>query len=184
MITTQLDLRDGRISCTGRRDLGSLAVERAPVRAAVAEAISPYSALGAPAPDEPMNKLEPSGSVISRPFARKDRSLAWKPSDVDLDAGRNRVAIPTVTDQRVRRASFDLPLLFFAAVGRHFDMQPRVGVAELHLRDHAIELDRPIDVELGRKRVMGERGPHRRAEQPPATTLTILASHSPSPLRY
>lgn len=42
--------------------------------------VSPYSALGAPAPDEPMNKLEPSGSVISRPFARKDRSLAWKPS--------------------------------------------------------------------------------------------------------
>jgi hypothetical protein len=59
-----------------------------------------------------------------------------------------------VADQRIRGATFDHPLLLLAGRRRDLDVQPRVRVAELHLRDHAIELDWPIDIELGRERMM------------------------------
>jgi hypothetical protein len=63
-----------------------------------------------------------------------------------------------VADQRVRGAAFDGPLLLLARRRRHLDVQPRMRIAELHFRDDAVELDRPIDVELRRERMMRDDG--------------------------
>src|SRR5688572_28714394 len=43
---------------------------------------------GAPVPDDPTNSFLPSGKVISRPLARIDPSLAWKPStEISVPSG-------------------------------------------------------------------------------------------------
>jgi hypothetical protein len=87
-----------------------------------------------------------------------DPILRLKPFDEDLGTGRHRIAVPAVADQRVRSAALDCPLLFLAGGRGHFDVQPRMRVAELHSRDDAFELDRPIDVELGCERMVRDHG--------------------------
>jgi hypothetical protein len=73
-------------------------------------------------------------------------------------AGRHGVAVPAVTNQGVRRSALDGPLLFLAGSRRDLDVQPRMRIAELHLRDDALEPDRPIDVELRSERMVRDDG--------------------------
>ena len=109
-----------------------------------------------------MNNDEPSGNVMSRPLARNERSLAWKPSTCTLVPAGTELRFQPWRISAFGRAAFDRPLLFLAGLGRDLDVQPRMRVAELHLRDDAIELDRSIDIELGRKRMMRD---HRRGDR-------------------
>ena len=109
-----------------------------------------------------MNNDEPSGKRDVA-AARAERAvLGLKAFDVHLGAGRHGVAVPAVANQRVGRAAFDHPLLLLAGLRRDLDVQPRVRVAELHLGDDAVELDRSIDIELGRERMMRD---HRRGDR-------------------
>src|SRR5690606_21770549 len=85
--------------------------------------------------------------------------------DAHRRAGRDRVAVPAAAHERVGRAALDGPLLLLATVERDLDVQPRVRVAELHPRDDSFEHDRAVDVELCRKRMMGEGGRGGRREQ-------------------
>ena len=102
---------------------------------------------------------------MSRPLARNERSFAWNPSTCTL--------VPAGTELRFqpwRISAFGAPpstahCCFSPARRRDFDVQPRMRVAELHLRDDAIELDRPIDVELGRERMMRDDGRGHRSQQ-------------------
>ena len=99
-----------------------------------------------------------------------------------LGAGSHGVAIPAVADQRVRGAALDHPLLLLTGRGRDLDVQPRVRVAELHLRDDAVELDRPVDVELGGERmVRDDRRSHRGERDAAQNTQPTIDSHRSSP---
>src|SRR6185295_18923161 len=77
-------------------------------------------------------------------------------ADHEVGADRNRVLVDAFAHQGVRAAAFDHPLDGVALVVEHGDVDPRVRVDELHLRDLAWQCDGPVDVELGGERVVRE----------------------------
>src|SRR5688572_1508338 len=83
----------------------------------------------------------------------------------DLGAVRQRVAVPATAQQRIRRTAFDHPLLNLAGRRRHVDVDPRMRVDPIHLRDRDRELDGTVRVELGRERVVSDRWRCERREQ-------------------
>src|SRR5262249_33211255 len=85
--------------------------------------------------------------------------------DGDLDAHGQRVLVPAAADEGVRRAAFDRPTLYLAVGALHFDVDPGVRVAPLHLDDRALYRDGLVRVELGRERVVRENRCRSRNEQ-------------------
>src|SRR5688500_5074664 len=66
--------------------------------------VSSRPSFGAPVPDEPTNSFLPSGNVMSRPLARFEPSLAWKPSTM--------ISVPSGSDflfQPRRSRAFGAP---------------------------------------------------------------------------
>src|SRR5690606_5786687 len=79
-----------------------------------------------------------------------------KASNVDLDAGRQGLPVPTASQQRVRCRTFDSPFLNLTGVGCHLHEDPRMRVTELHALNDARQRYRPAHVELSRKRMVSE----------------------------
>src|SRR5690606_28540759 len=79
------------------------------------------------------------------------------PLDRQLRARRHRLRRDPPPEQRVRAAAFDHPRHRLAVVADDLEMEPRMRIDPLDLRDRALQLHRPVDRELRRERVVRRR---------------------------
>ncbi len=107
-------------------------------------------------PDEPRKIFFPSGNVMSRPLARCDPSLAWKPSKMtSVPMGMELLVKPW------RMSAFGEPPSIIHSVVvpssvLHGDVKPGVRIDHLNLHHGASQFNGLVGVEFGGESVMGE----------------------------
>src|SRR5438093_2899309 len=85
-----------------------------------------------------------------------DRSsdLGTKARDFDLKSGRDRILLPTQSEQRVWRPELEPPIDNAAVRIFYVDIKPCVRVHPFDLRDCSTHFHGPVDVEFRRECVM------------------------------
>ena len=95
--------------------------------------------------------MRPSLKVTVRPVRPWCSALGAIAVDHDLAANRKVGLAETTPQQRRRSARFDRPVDDFAVSLFDVDVNPPVRIHPIHTSQHALQLDRLVDIEFRRK---------------------------------
>ena len=127
--------------------------------------------------------FSPFGSVISRECPHEPPSRARQPETVIRVADLHRdVASPADSVQRDRRITLELPIDDVALLVFDVEIDVRVRVRPLDLREHARQRDRWVDVVLGAERMVRRRRHRQRPRRWRATSKPARLAASWFPL--